>query len=88
MSKVKGSSRKAGNLLSMNPTSPLIRSKILLITLWKRPKILLTRLWKRPKIDWRPERTVLMMPLKISKTEEKRLEMPSVMPAILEYGSW
>ena len=37
-------------------------------------------------MDWRAERKVLRMPLRISKKEEKRLDMPFVMEAMAATG--
>lgn len=63
-------------LPSTNPTSPLIRSKILVTKPATMSKILVITSRARPKTDWRAETTPLTMPLRISKREEKRLEMP------------
>lgn len=59
-------------LPKMNPTRPLIKSKMLLI-----------RSPAKPKTDWIALRMVLKMPWKISKMEEMRLETPSTMPDMI-----
>lgn len=65
------------NIPSTNPTTPLMRSKILLI-----------RSPARLKTDWMVEKRVLKMPATISKSEEKRLEMPFVREDMVVVVAW
>lgn len=55
----------------MNPSAPLMRSKMEAI-----------RDWKRLKTDWKAERMVLKIPERISKKELRRCWRPEVRPMV------
>ncbi len=64
----------------MKPMAPLMRSKIEA-----------RRFWKRWKVDFRVERMVVKMPLRISRKEERRFWRPDRRPIVMEFlevGGW
>ena len=62
------------NLPRMKPTNPLSRSKRLVM-----------RFWAKAKMDSKAERRVLKRERKMSKMEVRRLEMPSVTEAMVDF---